>query len=82
MKSASGFACRIISASTIQSANARLRSSFSASKPMLVQTSVVTRSAPRHASIGSANDSEVVAVGAADALAFDFVARAASRRAR
>ena len=57
MKSASFFAARIISSSTCQSAKARLRSSASASKPMLVQTSVVTRSAPRTASIGSANTS-------------------------
>ena len=48
-----------MSASTIQSAKARWRASFSASKPMLVHTSVVTRSAPRQASIGSANVREV-----------------------
>ena len=51
--SASGLATFIISASTRQSAKAARRCSFSASKPMLVQTSVVTRSAPRQASIGS-----------------------------
>src|SRR5262249_40945345 len=44
----------IIGASTRQSSKSRLRSSFSASNPMLVQTSVVTRSAPRAASMGSA----------------------------
>jgi hypothetical protein len=34
-------------ASTCQSAKSRMRSSFSASKPIEVHTSVVTRSAPR-----------------------------------
>jgi hypothetical protein len=55
MNNASGLAARISSASTHQGAKARRRVSFSASKPMLVQTSVVTRSAPRAASIGLAN---------------------------
>src|SRR5512139_467300 len=54
MKTASDFATAIMSASTCQSAKAFIRSSFSASQPMLVHTSVVTRSAPRQASIGSA----------------------------
>src|SRR5512141_1413553 len=54
MKTASDFATCIISTSTCQSAKAFRRSSFSASQPMLVHTSVVTRSAPRQASIGSA----------------------------
>ena len=40
-------------ASTCQSWKSRLRASFSASKPMVVHTSVVTRSAPRAACIGS-----------------------------
>ena len=44
----------IISVSTCQSVNAFVRASFSASYPMLVHTSVVTRSAPRAASSGSA----------------------------
>ena len=55
MNSASGAATAIISASTHQSAKAFMRASFSASKPMLVHTSVVTRWAPRQASSGSAN---------------------------
>src|SRR2546421_2386698 len=54
MNSASFFASRIMSASTCQFSKSRPRSSFSDSKPMLVHTSVVTRSAPRAASIGSA----------------------------
>src|SRR5258706_159439 len=54
MKSAFFFATFIMAASTCQSSKSRLRSSFSASKPMLVQTSVVTRSEPRAASMGSA----------------------------
>ncbi|OQC00170.1 MAG: hypothetical protein BWX79_02997 [Alphaproteobacteria bacterium ADurb.Bin100] len=55
MKSASGFALRIISESTHQSAKAFFRASFSASNPMLVHTSVVTRSAPLQASMGLLN---------------------------
>ena len=55
MKSASGWACAIIAGVTHQAAKAFMRFSFSASQPMLVQTSVVTRSAPRQASIGSSN---------------------------
>src|SRR5439155_1651499 len=53
MNSASFFATRIISASTCQVWKSRLRSSFSDSNPIEVQTSVVTRSAPRAAAIGS-----------------------------
>ncbi|MNY76724.1 hypothetical protein D3C86_2163990 [compost metagenome] len=53
MKSASGSARSIIAVVTIQSLKARLRASFSASKPMLVQTSVVTRLAPWQAVSGS-----------------------------
>jgi len=68
MNTASGLATRIIAVSTCQSANARRRASFSASKPMLVHTSVVTRSAPRHASIGSAKLSQRLAIAAGRAL--------------
>src|SRR5665647_819318 len=57
MNNASLAATFIMSASTCQSAKSRRRSSFSASKPIEVQTSVVTRSAPLAASIGSANSS-------------------------
>ena len=46
-------AAAIISPSTRHFSKALRRASFSASKPMLVQTSVVTRSAPAQASIGS-----------------------------
>ncbi|MNY51069.1 hypothetical protein D3C86_1866300 [compost metagenome] len=55
MNSASSVARSIIAVVTIQSWNARLRTSFSASKPMLVQTSVVTRCAPWQASSGLSN---------------------------
>src|SRR3546814_13739428 len=52
-----------VCSSDLQSENALRRSSFSASKPMLVQTSVVTRWVLRHASVGSANRSEERRVG-------------------
>jgi hypothetical protein len=57
MNSALFFAAFIISASTCQSWKSRRRASFSASNPMLVQTSVVTRSAFFAASMGSRNSS-------------------------
>src|SRR5712691_8657831 len=56
------FAARIISASTCQAWKSRRRSSFSDSKPIEVQTSVVTRSAPRTASMGSAKVSQFLVV--------------------
>ena len=52
MNRASGLAQAIISLSTHQSAKAAWRAASSASQPMLVQTSVVTRSAPAQASCG------------------------------
>jgi hypothetical protein len=63
-----------MSASTHQSAKALRRSAFSASKPMLVQTSVVTRCAPRQASIGSANCSKWSVPIQAGAFGLDLVA--------
>jgi len=55
MKRASILASRIMFESTCQSSKSRFRSSFLDSNPMLVHTSVFTRSAPRAAFIGSEN---------------------------
>src|SRR3990170_3458987 len=60
MNRASLRAAFIISGSTCQSSKSLLRASFSASKPIEVQTSVVTRCAPLAARIGSANSSKCV----------------------
>ena len=57
MKRASFFAAFIISASTRHASKSFLRLADWASSPMLVQTSVVMRSAPFAAFIGSANSS-------------------------
>ena len=57
MKSASGLAAAMTRLSTMKPAKARRRSASSFSKPMLVHTSVVTRSAPSAARTGSASAS-------------------------